>query len=90
MLRSQWRLPVCLIGTVPWVFCPLVKPGRAVFRPCINSTLSGFLEAGGDEEARRWKKALKSESDAGFELLSAPSLSVMKSLRAPAMATMCC
>lgn len=84
MLRSQWRLPVCLIGTVPWVFCPLVKPGRAVFRPCINSTLSGFLEAGGDEEARRWKEALKSK------LLSVTSLSVMKSLCAPAMATTCC
>lgn len=44
-------------GRHPLGFLPYGEAGCAAFRQCINSTLSAFLEAGGDGEARSWKEA---------------------------------
>lgn len=56
---SWWGAESLLMGALPWVSYALMKPGHAVFRQCINSMLRGFLEARGEEEASRCRKALK-------------------------------
>lgn len=87
---SWWKAEILLMGALPWVFYPFVKPGCAVFRQCINLTLRGFLEVDGEEEARRWREALERAMlrDAAQRIMlylkSSVTVGMIKSLDTPA------
>lgn len=78
------------MGALPWLFYPFVKPGCAVLKQYINSTLRGFLGVGGEKEARRWREALERAMlrDAAqrvtLDLNSPVTLGMIKSLDIPA------